>query len=92
VPDRTPTLSSAEPGFQIYPNPASDNLSIASNVNHNSYEAFIYNYSGVLIKKTTLGSQTPEIDISNLDSQSYIIVLKDSKSQNTLLVSKFIKE
>ena len=92
VPANPPSTVSEIPPFTIYPNPATTDLYVKSGANHESIEASIFTLSGVLIKKEMITSELSGIDITNLPVQSYLIVLKESKSTKPVVVSKFIKQ
>lgn len=78
--------------ISIYPNPASQVLNIALANDTKQASTFIYNLSGQLVKSTTVAQNAGEINIAGLPQGSYVIVLKDSKTEEKLTVSKFIKE
>jgi hypothetical protein len=63
----------------------------AGNVSRSIIEAYIYNLAGNLVKQAKVTDNTG-IDVSNLLTQNYIIVLKDVKTDKQLAVSKFLKE
>jgi hypothetical protein len=91
TPPATPVNSVANINYTIYPNPASDKLYVDfSSVTQ--LNAYIYNVSGVLVKQANLNSVQNDIDISSLSSQSYIVVLKDAKTAEQVLINKFLKE
>lgn len=69
----------ADSDFNVYPNPASDNF-IVELYNHNNAEIVsfeIYNILGKLVSEKELkiekGSNSIEIDVSDLDSGTYIL-------------------
>jgi uncharacterized delta-60 repeat protein len=70
----------------VYPNPASDNLTIAS---PEKATIEIYNLEGQILKTINVAGKQTTIDIRNLSSGIYIIKAKTEKG---VAVKKFIKE
>jgi aminopeptidase YwaD len=71
------TQSSIEPVL-VYPNPASDNVTIKTKGN-NIHEILIYDCSGRLVKQA-IGSSTITIDIKELNSATYIFIITNKKT------------
>ena len=69
--------------FEVYPNPASDKISLSNVPSYYSYS--IYNSVG---RKLMSGSNTASIDISSLMSGVYFIELIGGNNLNTV---SFIK-
>lgn len=72
-----------EPQFQVYPNPARDQLSITSNIEYEKIS--ILSLNGSVIKQTQ-GNQT--INISDLPNGNYFIQLE---GENKIQVKQFTK-
>lgn len=58
--------------FSIYPNPASDQVTIQLPSDSNKSELVIYDYTGRKVKSSSLLENNPSIDISDLSSGIYI--------------------
>ncbi len=71
--------------IKIYPNPASDKLTISSNSNIS--ELNIYNISGSLIQKTKCDNKVINIDVSDLKPGIYLL---HSVTRNEVYINKFI--
>jgi len=69
----------------IYPNPANNYIKVLSE-NNSQQKYIIYNNSGQLIKT---GSDSKQIDISNLSKGFYYLILEDKKERS---IGIFIKE
>ena len=76
-------VSDLELEFEVYPNPASDKISLSNVPSHYSY--IIYNSVG---RKLMSGSNTSSVDISSLMSGMYFIELIGGNNFNTV---SFIK-
>ena len=76
-------VSDLELEFEVYPNPASDKISLSNVPSHYSY--IIYNSVG---RKLMSGSNTGSVDISSLMSGMYFIQLIGGNNFNTV---SFIK-
>ena len=76
-------VSDLELEFEVYPNPASDKISLSNVPSHYSY--IIYNSVG---RKLMSGSNTESVDISYLKSGMYFIELIGGNNFNTV---SFIK-
>ena len=75
------------PYLAIYPNPV-DNLLILKNVKKNiKYK--LYNLTGQLLLESTYNGDT--IDVSNLETGMYLIILSD-ENDNLSLHARFIKK
>ena len=73
--------------FSMYPNPASNNIMIESEVNVNRYD--IYNITGALVMSNEVNAETFTVNVENLPAGAYIIRLtSDGIIQNR----RFIKE
>lgn len=74
--------------FKIYPNPATDNISISFENEINNFEISIFSIEGKLIYKTIANSKNVNIDISEFTNGLYLIQIKsEEKTYN----SRFIK-
>jgi hypothetical protein len=79
--------------IDIYPNPASSNLYIEANsAQLKNMEASVYTLGGILVHKSSISITNKDIDVSGLNSQSYIVVLRDTKTTKNLKVAKFLKQ
>lgn len=77
--------------FYIYPNPASDHLSLSSKDIHGTIEVRIFNVEGKLLKKRySNGKNDFQMDISSLSSGLYF--LKIQTEEGNVVVKKFLKE
>jgi Secretion system C-terminal sorting domain len=64
-------------GFILYPNPASDNINLDfNNITNDAIEFKIYNVLGVLVKSEMLQQNRQLINIGNLSSGLYTVVIK----------------
>jgi len=73
--------------FKVYPNPTSGFVSI-ENLGDDKLEFSINNSNGQVVKKGHVGSNINVVDISNLNSGIYTLIIKDYK--NTV-VKKLVK-
>lgn len=73
-------------GVSIFPNPASNSLTINDNLNSETSSVEIYDVTGRIVMSSELKTNT--IDVSKLNSGNYILKLK---SENGTAVKKFIK-
>ncbi|MBE7443670.1 MAG: T9SS type A sorting domain-containing protein, partial [Flavobacteriales bacterium] len=80
--------------FSIYPNPATNNLTLL--LNHNKTEILtveIYNIAGKVVQKkqltTNAGVQQYNFNISDLSSGFYVLSIH---SDNFKLTQKFVKQ
>lgn len=73
--------------FCVFPNPATDIITIISSDNNSQTPIQIYNVMGVLVKEHEL-SETTQIDIRSLQSGLYFIHFKNHPHQ----VGKFVKQ
>lgn len=94
----TPIAKTLE-GFLVYPNPAKDqiNISVATPKTATVITAQVYSYTGKILQQqkqsivtNTTQRQNVLMNISNLSSGLYTVVLLDDKG-NTLGNAKFIK-
>ena len=78
--------------FQIYPNPAKNNISVISNgeINLQNCSLEIYDVKGQLIKSQRLTESNTTIDVFNLINGVYIIKIINDGQQ--CLTTKLIKE
>jgi len=66
--------------FKLYPNPASDEVSLnIDNTNNTNLTLNIYNVTGKLINSETLQQNQQQIDIGNLNNGIYLIEIKSKK-------------
>ncbi|MBB6324468.1 hypothetical protein FHS59_000083 [Algoriphagus iocasae] len=75
----------SKPSLKIYPNPATDKLTIELSGDINIHQIDIYNISG---QKVQSSAQIGELNISELKQGIYLINLKTSEGNMT---SKFVK-
>ena len=69
--------------FDVYPNPASDNLSVHINRPYNQASVEVISTLGAVVKSFNADKNTEMIDISNLESGIYTVKLKlDGKDVN----------
>ena len=68
--------------FDVYPNPASDFISIHQNQNKNS-RSYIYNIKGELVSYKQLTHREDKINVSNLPKGTYIIKVFTDESSNS---------
>ena len=69
--------------FDIYPNPASDNLTISMNRPYDNATVKVINTLGAVVKSFNAETSTKTIDISNLESGIYTVkVVFDGKEVN----------
>ncbi len=73
--------------FAIYPNPASDYISI-SDTRINNLEVKIYNSIGTQVKTTTINNNKRNINVSDLASGFYTISFKIGQK---IITKRFIK-
>ncbi len=73
--------------FTLYPNPATDVLNITL-LNNQIANVTIYNILGVKVIDVILNDTNSEINISELSSGSYIVIMNDGQKEFT---TKFIK-
>ncbi|NPA35967.1 MAG: T9SS type A sorting domain-containing protein [Chlorobi bacterium] len=74
--------------IKVYPNPASDYLTISTNGEINNAQIEIYSINGKLIKKDKFSSSDNYIDISSLPEGIYLLRIK---CDNKYFVTKFSK-
>jgi len=79
--------------FNLYPNPASDNLTISFDNLTDSKQIFIYNALGELVRKESVGIGESQVifDVSELTNGFYIITVMDASQQELGAQQKFIK-
>ncbi|MBL4605493.1 MAG: T9SS type A sorting domain-containing protein [Flavobacteriaceae bacterium] len=66
--------------FNMFPNPASDQVNIQLPTGTESAKVFVYDYVGRLMSSQTVTSNNPKIDVTGLSSGMYIIrVTTDDK-------------
>ena len=79
----------ANGGFEIYPNPVSDNLNIQNNSGSTGLlYANIYNILGEIVGTYTISNTNTSIPVDRLTRGQYFIKLYNDK---TTVVEKFIK-
>lgn len=79
----------SESQLRVYPNPASDHISVDLPEAIKSAQIEILNVNGALILNSEVGIGNARIDISKLSKGVYIIRLRQ---ENSILVTKFIKQ
>jgi len=84
----TQDLDAGTDFIRIYPNPASDILTIENTANQNEYIS-IYNIQGQLMLQSTIGQGKSMIDIKGLTNGVYIIKIDNSNNES---LTKFVKE
>ncbi|AXG69093.1 putative outer membrane protein pmp20 [Kordia sp. SMS9] len=74
----------------MYPNPATDEITLSSNVETSLVSASIYTMEGKLIRTVDLTSilQIKSIDISELQAASYMMVVTSNQGQTTKMFVK----
>ncbi|PLX08698.1 MAG: hypothetical protein C0596_05185 [Marinilabiliales bacterium] len=72
--------------FEIYPNPASDYLTLESSNRQDNETLLIYNSSGQLIKSFKLDNDRMRISIEDLSSGIYFLRLNNSLTNYKLIV------
>jgi len=77
-----------EISFSLYPNPASERLTIECNASSENSRIIIYNIHGQIILNTLLINQKSEIDISELSSGIYFLRLSNPQGHS---VKRFIR-
>lgn len=87
------TLADVKGGlnFTIYPNPTTETLSISHPTSGSNNHIKIYSLEGknLLERKLTTGSVSTALDVSSLNSGTYLVVFEGDKEQSAL---KFIKK
>lgn len=86
-------ISNNKLDFNLYPNPASDNLTISFDNVTDSKQIFIYNALGELVRMEHVGMGENQFmfDVSELTKGFYIITVKDASQQELGGQQKFIK-
>ena len=74
--------------FSVYPNPATNNITIELSISDNS-TASVYNLEGQMLLEQNLLATKTEMDISSLSKGVYVIKLN---TENGVAVRKFVKE
>ena len=75
------------PAVHIYPNPATESLTIEGIMNYTNYR--IVDAKGSILKKGSIASSTERIDLDGLAKGNYVLVLK---SGNNVSSVKFVKQ
>ncbi len=77
-------LAEKKPSFNIYPNPAKNNLNISFKENNNISEIQLFDLLGHNIKKVQIPAHTNaiNIDISDLSNGNYIIIFRKNSLIN----------
>jgi hypothetical protein len=71
--------------LQIYPNPASNSITIDLENNHRSLNADIFDASGKLVLSTNITGEQTKIDISTLPPGSYQLVIENTSHNFTVV-------
>ncbi|MDA3883298.1 MAG: T9SS type A sorting domain-containing protein, partial [Bacteroidales bacterium] len=71
--------------LQIYPNPASNSITIDLKNNHRSLNADIFDASGKLVLSTNINGEQTKIDISTLPPGSYQLVIENTSHNFTVV-------
>ncbi|NJB84137.1 sulfatase-like hydrolase/transferase [Wenyingzhuangia aestuarii] len=75
--------------FSIYPNPSSDFVNVSFDLSVNNLELEVLTITGQSIKKVNVSnSKQPKIDISNLESGTYILRIK---ADDNFAIEKMVK-
>ena len=82
--------------LSIYPNPVSNNISLAiaqklTDNSTSSYNIKFMNSSGVVVKQVTSSQPSWQGSVSNLKPGTYVVQVLDSKSETLVGQTKFIK-
>lgn len=88
LPVNVDELISTPIAYNIYPNPAKDNITIDFNGSYNEKSLLnIYNIFGSLIKTETLNQNQQNINIRDLSNGLYLVIIKSKEStQNQKLI------
>jgi len=80
----------ADSGVIVYPNPALSQITVVLPEGQTGYgDISIYSHGGSLVKRTVTGSPSETVDISDLNTGSYyLVVTVDGKSLMTSFVKK----
>ncbi|MBE9467574.1 MAG: DUF333 domain-containing protein [Bacteroidetes bacterium] len=81
-------LSNEDASFKIYPNPASDYVNISLPENSENVHVTIYNMTGSAIRNITIDSNSNRINVSDIASGVYSIIINDG---NKIITDKLIK-
>jgi len=74
--------------FEVYPNPAKDQLKIEMEISLGEYNFEIYNSHGMLISNFEMSTSTEMINIENIESGVYFLKMNSNKQSYS---KKFIK-
>ena len=75
--------------FNLYPNPANDQIKIVGTGINESFEAILLNIYGEVVLKQNLSPKEDIIDISTLSSGAYILQLNCNSKNQTIKFTKF---
>jgi hypothetical protein len=75
--------------FNVYPNPASNEIAIVSDLDLIGAKVEVYALSGTIVKQAICKSNTPVIPISDLHAGQYVLKVI---SEGAILTKKFIKD
>ena len=90
-PIKTLVLKDDKQVVAIWPNPATDRITIANNNNGDTYtNAKIFNLAGKMMTEKKLESHTNEISINELPAGTYIVKLENNKG--TSFNQKIVKQ
>ncbi len=78
--------ASALEGLGVYPNPASDNITLTNN-NSDTYIAAIYSLDGRKVVTTSVGSGNTLVDVSNLSAGIYTLLITDGTNNYSTKLS-----
>ena len=73
--------------LSVYPNPTTDRVSVTSDDTVEQYE--IYNITGALVRRQTIGHDTFDIDVRDLPAGAYLLKVCTS---NAVQTKRFVKE
>ena len=73
--------------LSVYPNPTTDRVSVTSDDTVELYE--IYNITGALVRRQTIGNDTFDIDVRDLPAGAYLLKVCTNKAVQT---KRFVKE
>jgi hypothetical protein len=78
----------------VYPNPATDVLNLKPGTidSKKTLDVSIFSLSGVSVKKVLLLPGDLSIDIRDLPDGMYLIRVRDSKTAESILITKFVKQ
>ena len=89
IPTKIPNYKDRSLPFSIFPNPATDNLTIELPTNNSKTEIKIFNVLGALAYSSTVTKQKTDIDVSTLSNGIYIVQIT---AGNKIERQKFIRQ